>query len=220
MPRLLHGPGSWQRVTVAAAALVLAVAALGLLLWSLTTTSAWPAWLTSMAAILAVVLPALGMSAGMLAWVVRADRAEAGRFPERVDGPSRPPTAGLHGDGGGAGGLPIGVPFGRLPARIRGRDASVAELCTSLALRRFIWFPLPRRTRPDRVRVLAGMGGVGKSTVALAAAQAARSRGWRVWWVTATDTASLAGGMLEILFQLGAPETVTGPVREGAPAAR
>jgi hypothetical protein len=63
------------------------------------------------------------------------------------------------------------------------------------------------------------MGGVGKSTMARAAAQAARERGWRVWWVNATDAASLAGGMLEILHQLRAPEMVTQAVRESAPAA-
>jgi Mrp family chromosome partitioning ATPase len=64
-----------------------------------------------------------------------------------------------------------------------------------------------------------GAGGVGKSTIALAAAQAARDRGWRVWWVNAADAASLAGGMLETLQQLHAPEVVTQAVRENAPAA-
>ena len=60
------------------------------------------------------------------------------------------------------------------------------------------------------------MGGVGKSTVALAAARAARAAGWQVWWVSATSEASLAGG---VLGQLGAPESVLRPVREGAPTA-
>jgi hypothetical protein len=72
---------------------------------------------------------------------------------------------------------------------------------------------------PGRIWLLVGMGGVGKSTVALAVAQAARAAGWQVWWVTATDHASLIGGMLEVLEQLGAPESVTRPVREGAPTA-
>lgn len=60
------------------------------------------------------------------------------------------------------------------------------------------------------------MGGLGKSTVALAVAEDALARGWRVWWITATDAASLAGGMLEVLAQLGVPESVTAPVLEGA----
>jgi tetratricopeptide (TPR) repeat protein len=62
------------------------------------------------------------------------------------------------------------------------------------------------------------MGGLGKSTLALAAAQAARQRGWQVWWVTATDRASVTGGMLEVLRQLRAPAAVTEAVRSGAPA--
>ena len=62
------------------------------------------------------------------------------------------------------------------------------------------------------------MGGLGKSTLALAAAQAACQRGWQVWWVTAADRASVTGGMLEVLRQLRAPETVTEAVKAGAPA--
>ena len=60
------------------------------------------------------------------------------------------------------------------------------------------------------------MGGLGKSTVALAAARMARERGYRVWWVRAADSALLTSGMLEVLRELGAPESVTAPVREGA----
>jgi hypothetical protein len=70
---------------------------------------------------------------------------------------------------------------------------------------------LGRGRRHGSAWVLAGMGGLGKSTVALAAAEFARSRGRRVWWVTATDAASLSGGMLEVLRQLGAPESVPQP---------
>ena len=96
----------------------------------------------------------------------------------------------------------------------------VTELRRLLTPRRFPKRLLGRHlARPGRTWVLAGMGGLGKSTMALATARAARAKGWRVWWVTATDTASLTGGMLEVLRQLGAPGTVTEPVREGAPAA-
>jgi Tetratricopeptide repeat len=108
------------------------------------------------------------------------------------------------------GGLPVEVPLGRLPDVVRGRDELLAEL------RRMLGRSSRRR---GRTWVLAGMGGVGKSTVALAAARMARVRGWQVWWVTATDAGSLTGGMLEVLHQLGAPESVTGPVGEEAPAA-
>ena len=116
--------------------------------------------------------------------------------------------------------LSVAVPLGRLPAEIRGRALLVTELHRLLAPRRSLKRLLGRhQARPGRAWVLAGMGGLGKSTMALATARAARARGWRVWWVTATDTASFTGGMLEILRQLGAPGTITEPVREGAPAA-
>ncbi|HMI27237.1 MAG TPA: tetratricopeptide repeat protein, partial [Streptosporangiaceae bacterium] len=70
--------------------------------------------------------------------------------------------------------------------------------------------------RASRAFVIAGMGGLGKSTVALTAARMAKERGHRVWWVRAADTALLTSGMLEVLRELGAPESVTAPVREGA----
>jgi tetratricopeptide (TPR) repeat protein len=107
------------------------------------------------------------------------------------------------------GGLPVSVPLGRLPTEVRGRDALLDELHR----------PLAHRLGRPRVWVLAGMGGLGKSTVALSVAKTARARGWQVWWVTATDSTSLLGGMLEILGLLGAPESVTRPVREASPTA-
>lgn len=59
----LRWPGAPRRVIVAVAAVVLAAGALGFLIWSVTTRSpARLAWLTSMATVLAVVLPAWGMS--------------------------------------------------------------------------------------------------------------------------------------------------------------
>ena len=109
-----------------------------------------------------------------------------------------------------AGGLPVTVPLGRLPAAVRGRDALLRELGQTLARK-------PRRG--GGTWVLAGMGGLGKSTAALAIAREAQALGWRVWWVTAADSASLTGGMLEVLHQLRAPESVIGPVREGGPLA-
>jgi len=107
------------------------------------------------------------------------------------------------------GALPVAPPVGRLPVDVRGRDALLAEVRRSLIERK------PRGS----VWVLTGMGGLGKSTVALAVADTALARGLRAWWITATDTASLTGGMLEVLAQLGAPESVTRLVQEGAPTA-
>ncbi len=103
--------------------------------------------------------------------------------------------------------LPVAAPLGKLPPEVRGREGLTGELRRALR-------PYPRRA--SRAFVIAGMGGLGKSTVALTAARMARERGYRVWWVRATDTAQLTSGMLEVLRELGAPESVTAPVREGA----
>ena len=103
--------------------------------------------------------------------------------------------------------LPVAAPLGKLPPEVRGREGLIGEL--RRALRPYPW-------RASRAFVIAGMGGLGKSTVALTAARMARERGYRVWWVRAADTALLTSGMLEVLRELGAPESVTAPVREGA----
>src|SRR5690348_5966310 len=103
--------------------------------------------------------------------------------------------------------LPVAAPLGKLPPEVRGREGLIGELRRALR-------PYPRRA--SRAFVIAGMGGLGKSTVALTAARMARERGYRVWWVRAADSAQLTSGMLEVLRELGAPESVTAPVREGA----
>jgi CRP-like cAMP-binding protein/tetratricopeptide (TPR) repeat protein len=103
--------------------------------------------------------------------------------------------------------LPVAPPLGKLPADVRGRAGLLGEL--RRALRPYPW-------RASRTFVMAGMGGLGKSTVALAAARMAKDRGYRVWWVVATDSALLTSGMLEVLRELQAPESVIAPVREGA----
>jgi CRP-like cAMP-binding protein/tetratricopeptide (TPR) repeat protein len=117
----------------------------------------------------------------------------------------QPPTS-----PGWAGPRPVAAPLGRLPAEVRGRDGLIDEL--RRALRPYPW-------RASRAFVIAGMGGLGKSTIALEATRMARARGYRVWWVGAADTALLTGGMLEVLRELRAPESVMAPVREGAPTA-
>ncbi len=103
--------------------------------------------------------------------------------------------------------LPVEAPLGKLPREVRGRESLLGEL--RRALRPYPW-------RASRAFVIAGMGGMGKSTLALSAARMARERGYRVWWLRAADTALLTSGMLEVLRELGAPESVTVPVREGA----
>ena len=131
------------------------------------------------------------------AWVHLAGRvAPPGLSLASPPSPGSPPSP-----------LPVAAPLGKLPPDVRGRDGLLGEL--RRALRPYPW-------RASRAFVIAGMGGLGKSTVALTAARMAKQRGYRVWWVRAADSALLTSGMLEVLRELGAPESVTVPVREGA----
>src|SRR5205814_6928676 len=85
--------------------------------------------------------------------------------------------------------LPVAPPLGKLPPEVRGREGLIAELRRALR-------PYPRRA--SRAFVIAGMGGLGKSTVALAAARMARERGYRVWWVRDSDSVLLTSVSLEL----------------------
>jgi transcriptional regulator with XRE-family HTH domain/tetratricopeptide (TPR) repeat protein len=55
-----------------------------------------------------------------------------------------------------------------------------------------------------RVHVLHGLGGCGKSAVALAAASGAISAGIRCWWLAAHDNAVLTSGLTALALDLGA----------------
>lgn len=104
-------------------------------------------------------------------------------------------------------GLPVAPPVGQLPSKVRGREAVLTELRRQMSLRKgCVW-------------VLAGMGGVGKSTVALTIAKSAIDKGRRVWWINAADGAALTGCIAEMLHQLNAPASVTEAVRSGAASA-
>ena len=85
-------------------------------------------------------------------------------------------------------------PVGRLPAEVRGR-AGILEELAELA------------RHPDgRVHALAGLGGSGKSTVALAVARDAAAAGLRTWWVAVADPVSVASALLGLARKLGAPD--------------
>ncbi|MDQ4033902.1 MAG: NB-ARC domain-containing protein, partial [Actinomycetota bacterium] len=81
--------------------------------------------------------------------------------------------------------------LGRLPQQVQGRD----ELVTLLAR-------LVVNSSRCRVWVLHGMGGCGKSTVALAVARKVRGRGVKVWQVDASNAARLSAGMRQIASDL------------------
>jgi len=91
----------------------------------------------------------------------------------------------------------LAPPKGLLPARVRGRE----ELLTALD---------SLVNAPDgRLHVLCGLGGCGKTTVALTAAGTAAASGARVWWITARDETSLTSDLVDLAVELGAtPEEV------------
>lgn len=89
----------------------------------------------------------------------------------------------------GAVGASVAVPLGRLPLEVRGRDELLQRL----------------RSQQGLV-VLAGMGGVGKSTVAAELARLEQHERL-VWWVSVTDASSVVGGVVTIARRLGASRT-------------
>ncbi|MBC2904413.1 tetratricopeptide repeat protein [Streptomyces cupreus] len=107
----------------------------------------------------------------------------------------------------------VAPPTGRLPFETHGRDEVMAQLRK--------WLRRP----PVAIVILAGMGGIGKSTVAAALAEHALRRGRagrltrRVWWVSAADHLSLAAGLVSVMRQLGATSADLQAVASGAPDA-
>jgi tetratricopeptide (TPR) repeat protein len=87
--------------------------------------------------------------------------------------------------------VPVDAPYGRLPSIVRGRAVEVQRLVAP-----------SQRT----VQVLCGMGGVGKTTVALQAADIGRAQGSRVFWINASSAASVAEGLQAVALAVGVPE--------------
>ncbi len=86
------------------------------------------------------------------------------------------------------------APLGLIPLRIYGRTAEI-RLCVSLL----------SSTNATAV-VLAGMGGSGKTTVALAVARIAQMRRMRVWWIDC-EYKPIPLAMLGIAKDLGASDS-------------
>ncbi len=96
----------------------------------------------------------------------------------------------------------VAPPWGLLPARVRGRDELIDKLGELAA-------------SPDgRIHVLSGLGGNGKTTVALAVADRARKVG-QAWWISARDRPSLDSGLLDLASALGITSEQLEQVRVG-----
>jgi tetratricopeptide (TPR) repeat protein len=102
-----------------------------------------------------------------------------------------------------AGRAMLRAPTGRLPQHVRGRDELLGRLEALL-------------DRPDaRVHVVAGLGGTGKSTIALRLAEAAAERGMPTWWVPALDVETVTAKLLELAEELGAAPGEAAQARAG-----
>ncbi|MGW6060830.1 tetratricopeptide repeat protein [Streptomyces sp. NPDC055189] len=95
--------------------------------------------------------------------------------------------------------VPLAVPQRRVPPdMLRGRDALAEEL-TDAVTRRANGVPsLPG------VWLLSGLGGCGKTTVALEVAHRVAGARTQVWWVSGADGEGLSGALRAVAFAAGA----------------
>ncbi|MFE4019712.1 NB-ARC domain-containing protein [Streptomyces sp. NPDC059101] len=128
---------------------------------------------------------------GLAAWRARRNAADQERRREIGEGTRRTAGEGLTASGPSPGTYSVRPPYGELPVRLRGRDSLLTDLEWALA------------EGHEQVQVLHGLGGCGKTTVALRLAQHARNLGHQVFWVSATTNERLLTGMFQIARELG-----------------
>jgi tetratricopeptide (TPR) repeat protein len=96
-------------------------------------------------------------------------------------------------DAANAGVTALRAPTGHLPGHVWGRDDLLARLCELTEA-------------PDGwVHVLAGLGGTGKSTIALRVAEDIIRLGIRAWWVPTSDAGTVMAKLMSLARDLGAP---------------
>jgi len=108
-------------------------------------------------------------------------------------------------------GVSVSPPFNHLPRNVRGRTDVIDELLRAVRDQKMPAEPAP-------IWLLHGLGGVGKSTIALAVISKAKSLGVRGYWINATDRQIVQASLWRIARDLAGPESqLTGtPVEAGA----
>lgn len=142
-----------------------------------------------MGAIASIVGILVAVGAGFIQMRIKPQREEIGKptvLPSDNDHAahiSAPPAASIQ------------PPLGRLPGRLHGRAEVLGQLSRAI------------RSQPERIQVIAGLGGIGKTTLALKLAEEARNRCMSVWWVNGADRVTLMTSMLGIAqHELNVPE--------------
>ncbi|MEV4517150.1 tetratricopeptide repeat protein [Dactylosporangium sp. NPDC049525] len=120
----------------------------------------------------------------------------------------RRPATGSDGGSATFTGAPLAAPAGIGTALIRGRDPELRRLQRAAR-------------RPDgAVHVLTGLGGVGKSFLAVRVCRwFEEHEGRAAWWIAAQDHASLIGGLVSLAEACGMGEVQVTAIRNGAPRA-
>ena len=164
-----------RRTVLVLVALVFAAAGSFVLAWFFAEANL----LNGLDKVFSVIGGASGIAAVYLAWTQRGPLAGHAS----VQTPDRWP------------GLSLEVPGQADGEQIRGRDTLIAELIG-------LFDRHAENTR--RVRVLHGMGGAGKTTIARHVGQVLTDKGVTVWFVSASDPTELNAGMRQIAEKLNA----------------
>lgn len=95
-------------------------------------------------------------------------------------------------------------PFNLLPKSVRGRSAIVDEIVAAVRRRGAGRLASPT---PEPIWLLHGLGGVGKSTIALEVARRAKDLPAQVFWVDATDRSAVQAAMWSVARLLSGPDS-------------
>ncbi|MFG2281575.1 tetratricopeptide repeat protein [Streptomyces asoensis] len=149
---------------------------------------------TSVSDTIGLVSAALGAASFAVSLVPAAESAPAARLPRLATPEDGSPTP-------SAQGMSLSVPLSGSP--LTGQQHLVAQLLANVR-------------KPDgRVHVLSGMGGMGKTSIAAEVARQAAGKSVRVWWIPATDRATVRHGLLSLAEQTGVDPALIERARSG-----